>query len=604
MQVDPVALAQAHAVLLANLPPRYHRLDRLERYVEGTQYDERDSFWCDDKPIMERAPCIVYPVVESAIRSTVDLCLGEGRWPSITASHVEEDAEEPEDKPKADGEKPKPELPKPKPKAKAKPFDERFALDEAEAESLDALIDAIVEQARLKSVCDDLMAQSMGAKTSVAIAGVRDGKLFIDTTRAKWCTVERDESGEVKSLEIRYPYLEEYKDRGKWSVRCMLYRRVIDDAADTTYLPAKASEDGAEPDHWVPDPAKTKEHGLGFCPVHWYARRKSCGTVADEDGHAVHERLLDEVDGLNFALSLRHRAALYASDPQTVEIGVDEDHNPAPAGRQANVVIGGGMDPVTGKVTPGYIVPTTGKKAARMRGVGVNWRYPSKDSQVDMLTLPGDALKAADENARDLRSKIAEALGVVFIDPDNAKFSAELSGKALARLYDRQVRLCDKEREDFGDNCLLPLISLLLRIALSKGSGKDDALYLSGVKEALPILERFVAEVKGKGSRWFAPQLDLTWGPYFEPDAADGKALVELVTAAHTGGFITKYTAVEELRDIFEIGNVDRYLDELEQEGEAKAAKQTEQQVVAAEQMAKIPPPPPNPLIPKPKPAA
>ncbi len=588
---------QAERAQQANLPPRFHRLDCLERYVVGTQYESRPSFWDDSVPMAERAPCVVYPVVESAIRSVVDFCLGEGRWPSITACSVEAE-EEPEEKP--DGEDEAPALPKPKKRVSAKPFDDRFSLTEEEAEVVDAFLEAVVDQAKLKRAASELLESGMGCKTAVAIGCVRDGKLCIETTKAKWCTVKRNPKrpSEVESLEIRYPYLREYFDtrERKWAVECLLYRRVIDANSDTTFKPARASEDGEEPDTWTVDKDKSIDHKLGFCPVVWYAHRKRCATVAEEDGTAIHENLLDEIDGLNMALSLRHRAAMYASDPQIVEIGVEKGYNPAPSGRQPEVVLGGGTDPVTGNRTPSYVIPAKNGKAARMRGVGVVWTYERGENvDVKMLTLPGDALKSADDNVRDLRSKVAEALGVVFVDPDNAKFSAELSGKALARLYDRQIRLCDKEREDFGDECLLAIVDMLLRIALSVGKRKDEALYLAGLTEVLPILERFQANVVGGKQRWFSPQLDLAWGPYFEPSETDAKALVEYVSAAHTAGLITKYTAVEELGDVFAIGNVDGYLDELEQEDEADAAKQTEQKVGEAEAMAEVMPPKPMP---------
>jgi hypothetical protein len=558
---------QAQQALEANLSPRFRRIDRLERYVDGSQYEGRANFWSDDKPLHEREPCVVYPIVQSAITSTVDLCLGEGRWPAICAKSAEEEpAEDDEDA----GPDAPPKLPKPKPKRKATPFDERFSVDHDEGEALEALLEAVVEQAKLKVVSEDMLESGMGAKSSVAIVRVGDGRLCVDTTKAKWCkaTFSKTRPSEVESLEIRYPYLEEYYDERerKWAVRCMVYRRVIDAESDTSYQPAEAERDGMEPS-WTVDKDLSVKHGFGFCPVLWYAFRKGCTSVAEVDGRAIHEKLLGEVDELNFALSQRHAAAMVAASPPTIEIGVDPDYNPAPMGRMPKAVI---IDASQRPYRPIGIDYGPGGGSARKRGPGIVWSYDRPDTKVMQLTMSGDALKPIDDDARDLRSKIAEALGAVFIDPDNAKFSADLSGKALARLSDRQVRLCDKIRQDFGDRCLLPLLNLLLRVAHKVTKG----LYLSGLDEARPILERFFSASDEEGNALSFPlPLDLTWGPYFAPDAAEEKQTIEMVNAAHTAKLITKYSAVEKLRDIFNIGNVGEYLEELEQEAEVNASK-------------------------------
>ncbi len=265
---------------------------------------------------------------------------------------------------------------------------------------------------------------------------------------------------------------------------------------------------------------------------------------------------------------------MVAASPPTLEFGMAEGSSPAPMGRMPNVVIANvdqDGNPTGGGYTDGTVRP------ARKRGPGVMWSYDSALARVEMLTMPGDALKPIDDDARDLRAKIAESMGVVFVDPNDASFSAELSGKAIARLYDRQIRLCDKEREDFGDNALLPLVDMLLRIALHSARTKPGALYLPGLKEALPVLERFeqpVGDDEAASLSWFPIPFDLNWGPYFQPDAAEEKATVEMIAAAQAAGLITQYSGVEKVRDIFGIKSVAEYMQDLEKENAAKAAKQ------------------------------
>ena len=74
----------------AALSPRYRRLDELERWVNGRQYDGQDSWWSDAKPLWERAPCISYPIVGIAAQSNVDLVLGESRFPVFTSKPGED----------------------------------------------------------------------------------------------------------------------------------------------------------------------------------------------------------------------------------------------------------------------------------------------------------------------------------------------------------------------------------------------------------------------------------------------------------------------------------------------------------------------------------
>src|SRR4051812_36988553 len=76
------------------LSPRAQHLAGLERYVEGTQYVGRPDWFSDEKPLWERAPCIVYPIAANAIESNSDLLLGDGRFPVPTVDGLEGDASE------------------------------------------------------------------------------------------------------------------------------------------------------------------------------------------------------------------------------------------------------------------------------------------------------------------------------------------------------------------------------------------------------------------------------------------------------------------------------------------------------------------------------
>jgi hypothetical protein len=306
----------------------------------------------------------------------------------------------------------------------------------------------------------------------------------------------------VEKLVIQYPYTETYREplSGKWKVRVKLYRREIDAEKDVTMLPGEANVQGIEP-AWRPDPKQTFEHGFGFCPVNWYAFMRGCQAVNVFDGRAIHERHTDEIRQHDIAISQRHRGALL-SEPQPVETGVSEDHNPTGMGRtpvlpsseQGDIYASAAA--LSAAVSQGLTNGAYGSfvKMARKKGPGYVWRYPNPDAKVDFLCYPGDALKAQDDNARDLLQKIQESLAVVFLDPENIKFASTTSGKALEAIKQRQIDRCNVYRDDLRDGFLLPNIEMQLRITAKLG-GKITRV--PGAKKIASILKSQNAKAAG-----------------------------------------------------------------------------------------------------------
>lgn len=544
-------VVEAEKAVLANMTPRAQYMDRLERYVLGTQYKGRPSFWTEGKPIVERAPCITYKIVKSAIASNVDLVLGEGRFPHITTNPGEDDED----------------------------FDDALLSDD-ESALADRFIEELQRQVRFRAACRSALGDAQACGTSVAIIGARAGKLFIDSVKAKWCERELDDAGAVTKLTILYPYKVTEKRRdGTYEVVAKLYKRVIDTESDITFLPINARADGTEVDksEWKPDPAKTFSHGLGFCPVVWYAFMLGCATVEEIDGQAIHALSLDEIEAHDIALSQRHRAAVYCGDPQLVEYGVDMGSSPARKGRAPVVPATRLGGPATTQ-NPVVAEFTQQGKPTRRKGVSEVWQYEMPDSKAEYLQIGADALKAIDENAADIRQKIAEALCVVFLDPENVKFAATVSGKALETIRERQLNRCDQIRDDFGDGFIIPVISMLLRMVLHL-SASGATLRLAGVDKVKPMLQK-VADSSDPG-HWYAPTMVLKWGDYFKPDAADEQVIVNMAIAAKDGGVITRETAVERVRRIFGIENVEEYVKTLEEEAEEHMALEAEMAEIA-----------------------
>lgn len=537
---------KANRALLANRSPRYERLNRLEQYVDTTQYDDRQFDWFDDSedapPLRERRPCIAYPIVQAAIDSNVDLCLGEGKFPAICLTDGD-DAEE----------------------------EASAALSETERQTADAGITKLVEASKLKRVFRRAMALAQGCGTTVVIVGVRGGKPFAEVEQAKRCTCERDKkTGAVKSLEIRYPYQVEVRDErdGCWRLETRLYRRVIDEQRDVTYLPQEAIEDGREPKTWKEDPELTAEHGLGFCPVVWYAHMVASTTAEQSDGRAIHARVLGEIEALDVALSQWHRAAFYSGDPQGYEAGVDSQgafgdaartHDPNRIWSTRGPGSGGMSDknPVIGEYVPAI---ASAQKPARKKGPGVWWSYPNAEVKVGLLTLPGDALKCIEENARDIRDKVAESLGVVFSDPEMVRFASALSGKAQQMLRQRQLDRCDQYRDDMDDGLIVPTVHLLLRVC------RKVAVKSKAIRKTIAILSRLGDE----------PSLSLRWGAYYAPDPEEEKKQAEFLTTADKAIPLPLKTKVQKLARALGVENVDAFLTEVE-------AEQTKREEKAAE---------------------
>tara|TARA_R100001163_G_scaffold64672_1_gene59475 strand:- start:643 stop:2514 length:1872 start_codon:yes stop_codon:yes gene_type:complete len=543
MQKLPENWQQSQKEIQANLSPRYIRLDTFERYVNGTQYDGMPGWYDDSVPLLERAPTVVEPMVAKAIESFISLAMGEGRWPTITVKVGENSA-----------------------------FDEALTLTDEGKQILDRGIDNVIDQSRFKEACRKALAAAMGCGTAVSIVCVKDGSLAIESTRAKWCspTFEKNRPNVVESLEIRYPYMKQYRDKrtGKWKAETLIYRRVVNKFSDITYKPARAHETGDEPDRWAVE--MQYDHNFGFCPVVWYAFDRENGSVNEIDGHPVHEYLLDELDCLNRSLSQHDRAALYAGDPQPVEIGVDQDHNPAPTGRMAQPMRHyQGENPAVKEENQKWNIggSTAVQAGVRKKGPGVVWRYPSKDSKVSFLSLPGNALDAIQQNINDLREQLAEALNWVRIDPSNIKnaigSAGNLSGRALQWLYRRQTDRCDSIRPDFEDGFMRPTLNMLLRVVLSVVKGEGGQLYLAGQDQLSTVLIQFEKTVgtsdDNVGVRWFSPPLNVQWGEYFEPTAIDSDAINRIVREDLMAGLVTEETAIKKIAPFYNIENPEEY---------------------------------------------
>jgi hypothetical protein len=522
---------KAQKLVDACTPPRARRLGHIEAFVDGNQYEGRPG-WFDETelPVWDRKPCVKYRAVRSAIASNVDLLLGENRYPQIKAGGDENESDEQlEDGLSSDDSK----------------LIERFLLsvkDEAELEP--ALRKLYTKEQRCGSCC--------------AIIGSRRGKLFVESLDPRWTTITRDANLEIESVEISFPFIDHVRLTDGWHAVAKLYRRVIDASRDVTFKPGLCQEDGAEP-KWQENPAMSVNHGLGFVPVIWHKRDSDDSDgCQSEDGKAIHDNLEDEIVAIDIGLSMRHEGALYCR-PERVEIGVTPGYNPT--GETVRVEAYASVDGrESGRTASNFYSSGMGGGGKRRRGPGWVNQFDDPATKVMNLENSGDALKALDDDIRDLRTKICETLAWVPLDPDSVKFAATVSGKALEVLRERQLNRVATDRETFGKNVIVAVYQMLLRVV----SVVKEAARTPGIKKVLPI----IAKMSDTGAQWQAPRLKLHWPPFFRATAEDEGKLVDTTSKAKDAGLITKRTAVEKLQSVYGIENVDLYLEALEEEAE------------------------------------
>lgn len=540
---------QAQKLLELGMSPRAKRIDRHQRYVDGTVYDGRPDFFdaASDATLDQRKPYIVYPAARNAIVALSGMCLGDGRFPTISSGKSEDDSA----------------------------FDSRFGLSDDDSKVLDAGIGKIVEQTDLESVSRDVLERAMAGGSVAVLASVVRGELRLFAMDAKCCEPEfaKDDPDTVVRITESYRYRTEERNpnTGHLEPHIWQYRRVIDDEADTTYQPVEILRETEFP---VPSAVKTRiKHGFGFCPVIWYGFRRSSATTSDFDGTPIHEGLLSLIDAVNISLSQRHRAARYCGDPQLIETGVEDDDMRIPT---ATVV--SQPDPNS----PVYKLPSkvSGPMRVRKKGAGTVWRYVSPDAKAELLTLPGDALKCLVEDGEDNIKRLRESLGFVYIAPEDVTGSGDISGKTLLVSRLPEVQTCNRIRSEYWRKLLLPLVGMLLRIVLKV----DKGLYLAGADKIRKIAARFESEVEsvtgadgkptGKRTLWFNPDVTPTWGDYFEPSDQDESTRITNAATAREKKLITKATAVEHIRPIFsDIKDTAAYVEALDQEAQEDQAK-------------------------------
>ena len=146
--------------------PRYWRINRLEQWYCGTQYDTRPSFWSQDVPLRERAPVVQSQFTRSAVQRLATLVFGDRSFPRL--------------------------------KVEAEGY--RTTLSTAERDALQALVDEITRALALSKRMREVLTEGLKSGAACVIVGLVEGRPSLQIVPSKWCTPTLRADGSVESL--------------------------------------------------------------------------------------------------------------------------------------------------------------------------------------------------------------------------------------------------------------------------------------------------------------------------------------------------------------------------------------------------------------------
>ena len=487
--------------------PRYWRINRLEQWYCGTQYDTRPSFWSQDVPLRERAPVVQSQFTRSAVQRLATLVFGDRSFPRL--------------KVEADG--------------------YRTTLSPAERDALQALVDEITRALALSKRMREVLTEGLKSGAACVIVGLVEGRPSLQIVPSKWCTPTLRADGTVESLCI------EYKTPGDDPKRWRLHRREITATEDRTYAPVDVVE-GVPPKF-----GDYTAIPLECCPVVWVRNDAEATATRDQiDGHALVEGLEDEVEALDMELSQLYRNALYNGEPQLVQIGVDGNAAmAAPVGRT-----GGATEERfswLNSVLPGW-ARTGGGDTAAKKAPGKLWKLP-QGGDAKMVESTGAGAEIIRGAITELRRVLTDASGVVLFDADSLG-GGDLAARTLQLMHAPMLDHADNLRVEYGD-ALARIVDMMLRVLSGRLAQTMGAL-LRTYDAAAPALARLHGVGPDGARRWIGAPVSLAWGDYFEPSALDRKAAIETAMMANGGRPVLSHrSAVASVAAMFGVHNVD-----------------------------------------------
>jgi hypothetical protein len=395
-----------------------------------------------------------------------------------------------------------------------------------------------------------IQARNYGGATGTVAIGFQfvDGKPVVEVHDPRWFfPVFTDrESMKLKAFEKRYLYpVEEFNpDTARWEAVPYWYRRVVTETQDILYKPVKATDETPE---WVPE--KDITHNLGFCPAVWIQNLPVQDDVDGEsDCHGMHEmgRMIDML------LSESSAGTLASCDP-TLFIKTNEKMKDVRKGRD---------------------------NAIKLTG----------DGDAHYLEIAGSGPDAAQKRVEFLRKLYLEIVSCVLEHPDSG---GERTATEIVKVYESMFAKADVLREQYGENGLKPLLTMMVEASRKLTKPTLDAVSGKMIQKTISLPPKIVTDkdltqrIPHKLGLGDDDQIliDLDWPPYVEPTTDDAAKASTAATTAKTGGIIDTETAVKFVAPFFGIDDATAMAEKLDADANAR-----EEKMAASMGMGGIPP--------------
>lgn len=323
-----------------------------------------------------------------------------------------------------------------------------------------------------------------------------------------------------------------------WAVRIELNH-----ATETWYEPVPKSvfeEDDFKATDWVVDD-RSFAHGLGEVPARWIIPVRDRHTRFP-DGMCFFEPAIDYQFRIDRTVSQTGRAFDYAGDPQLATSNA------------------GSASGDFGEAEDDEIPGATASDVVEVSEKGGAW----------FLEIKGEGLSVAIDVYVKMLVRLAKEVAGASRITEESQAGTELSGVAMKLLNSSLIYLVGVLRISFGEQGLVPLLRLAMRIA-------------QRVDVALPSLAARLklAKVADGSEPDPAAFIELNWPPFYEPTGQDKLFEVQAITTAVEGGVVSQETAVANASQMFDVQDSGQELDTIKSEAAEKqqAALQMQREV-------------------------
>lgn len=473
-------------------PPRAILIDMFTRVLEGRLYDhipypfyreyEQDRYI----PLVNRRPSVRYPLCRMVVDDSVSLTFSDDHFPEAICSH---------DK------------------------------------TVQDFIKDILDHTSLKlRMIEAATAGSVGSV--VVIMRILEGKLFWEVKNTQYLTPIYNPANPEALLRLQEKYkvkagalkalgynIDEPNDgKDYWFIR------EWDAQSEIYYNPYPVTERDTVP---TVDTLRTVVHHLGFVPAVWIKNLPKPNSI---DGYCTFELAIDSNIELDYQLSQAGRGLKYSSDPTTVlKLDDSQTFNEVNAVQIADspIILPDGSS----ATIQGAPMGNASKRVVRSSN---NALVVSKEEDVEMLEISGEACKAVLEYVRTLREFALEGIHGNRANAD--KVNAAQSGKAMQAMNQPLIWLAAKFRITYGQFGLLPLLEMALKATRVYEIILNNTIYKD--------LNQRVC-------------ISLKWPHWYPNTPADKQQIANTVKTLTDTQVMSKRTATQTIADDYNISDIE-----------------------------------------------